>query len=115
MIGSQDLMVGLVIALFFFGAKKLPEIARSVGKSMQEFKKGVSGDAGDEESAQPSSPPPTVAVTATAAVSRTCASCQGSLEPDWKHCPQCGASIESGSAPSSQPLGNQGSPGGSFH
>jgi len=51
MIGSQDLMVGLVIALFFFGAKKLPEIARSVGKSMQEFKKGVPGDAGDEESA----------------------------------------------------------------
>ncbi len=41
MIGSQDLLVGLALVLFFFGAKRLPEMARSLGKSMQEFKKGV--------------------------------------------------------------------------
>ncbi len=46
MIGTQDLMVGLVIAVFFFGAKKLPDLAGSIGKAMKEFKKGVSGDAG---------------------------------------------------------------------
>ncbi len=45
MIGSQDLLVGLAIVLFFFGAKRLPEIARSLGTSMKEFKKGVAGDA----------------------------------------------------------------------
>ena len=42
MIGSQDLVVGLVIVLVLFGAKKLPELAGSIGKSMKEFKKGVS-------------------------------------------------------------------------
>jgi TatA/E family protein of Tat protein translocase len=42
MIGSQDLVVGLVIVLVLFGAKRLPELAASLGKSMREFKKGVS-------------------------------------------------------------------------
>jgi len=38
MIGSQDLVVGLVIVLVLFGAKRLPELAASLGKSMKEFK-----------------------------------------------------------------------------
>ena len=38
MIGSQDLLVGLAIVLLLFGAKKLPELAASLGKSMKEFK-----------------------------------------------------------------------------
>jgi TatA/E family protein of Tat protein translocase len=42
MLGTQDLIIALVLGAFFFGAKRLPEIARSLGKSMQEFKKGVS-------------------------------------------------------------------------
>jgi TatA/E family protein of Tat protein translocase len=97
MLGTQDLVIGLVIALFFFGAKRLPEMARSLGKSMQEFKKGVSGDAAEEES-KPLIPPP-----ANVTASRTCASCQTQLEPEWKHCPRCGVSIESGSTPGAQP------------
>ena len=100
MIGSQDLIVGMVIALFFFGAKKLPELAGSIGKSMKEFKKGVSDDAGEEESPKPVSAPPAVTATATAAAPapRTCASCQAPLGPDWQHCPHCGtpAPISSG-------------------
>ncbi|MEI7910189.1 MAG: twin-arginine translocase TatA/TatE family subunit [Verrucomicrobiota bacterium] len=35
----QDWIVILVIVLLLFGAKKLPELARGVGKSMGEFKK----------------------------------------------------------------------------
>ena len=31
----------LLIALLVFGGKKLPEIARSLGKSLNEFKKGI--------------------------------------------------------------------------
>ncbi len=44
MIGSfgwQELMLILLIVLLLFGAKKLPEVARSVGKALGEFKKGA--------------------------------------------------------------------------
>ena len=51
MIGSQDLVVGLVIVLVLFGAKKLPELAGSIGKSMKEFKKGVSAAGGENPQA----------------------------------------------------------------
>ena len=40
-IGFPELLVILLIVLLLFGAKRLPEIARGLGKSIQEFKKGV--------------------------------------------------------------------------
>ena len=40
-IGSPELLVILLIVLLLFGAKRLPEIARGLGKSLSEFKKGV--------------------------------------------------------------------------
>jgi sec-independent protein translocase protein TatA len=93
MIGSQDLLVGLAIVLVLFGAKKLPELAASLGKSMKEFKKGVSET--DEE--EPSRPPglPTGATTAP----KLCPACQTSLDADWSHCPRCGTAAPHSSAP----------------
>lgn len=38
-IGGQELIVIFLVLLLLFGAKKLPELARGVGKSMGEFKK----------------------------------------------------------------------------
>ena len=43
MLGPQDLWIALALGVFFFGAKKLPELSRSLGQAMSEFKKGVSG------------------------------------------------------------------------
>ncbi len=44
--GSEWLIIGLAI-LLLFGAKKLPELARGLGKGIREFKK-ASSDIGDE-------------------------------------------------------------------
>ena len=59
MLRTRDLVIGLVaLAAFFFGAKRLPEIASPLGNSMQEFRKGVAGDTGEEISSKSLSPEP---------------------------------------------------------
>ncbi len=87
MIGSQDLIIGLVIAVVLFGAKKLPELAGSVGKSLKEFKKGMA-DATEEAPA-----PPVASGPAALPAAKTCPACQTPLQADWQHCPRCGGSV----------------------
>jgi sec-independent protein translocase protein TatA len=45
----MELIVVLAIALMVLGPKKLPEVGRSVGKGLREFKDSVSGNHDDEE------------------------------------------------------------------
>jgi sec-independent protein translocase protein TatA len=40
-LGPTELMIGLVIVLLLFGAKRIPEIAGSFGKGIKEFKKNM--------------------------------------------------------------------------
>ncbi|MGB3340425.1 MAG: twin-arginine translocase TatA/TatE family subunit [bacterium] len=40
-IGWQEILLILFIALLLFGAKKIPDLARSMGKGIKEFKKGL--------------------------------------------------------------------------
>jgi sec-independent protein translocase protein TatA len=40
-LGPQELFWLFLIVLFIFGAKRIPEIGRSIGKGIQEFKKGM--------------------------------------------------------------------------
>lgn len=48
-IGAPELIIILVILLLLFGAKRLPEMARSIGKSTREFKKGMTEAAAENE------------------------------------------------------------------
>jgi len=82
-LGAQELMVILVIVLVLFGGSKLPDLAKSLGRSMKEFKKGIGTE---PEEGQVPTPRPMVAPPA-------CAQCKNPLETGWSHCPRCGTPV----------------------
>ncbi len=41
-LGAQEMVLIVLVILIFFGAKKIPELARGLGKGVSEFKKGMS-------------------------------------------------------------------------
>jgi sec-independent protein translocase protein TatA len=43
-IGPMELVIVLIIALVIIGPKKLPDVGRSMGRGMREFKSAVTGD-----------------------------------------------------------------------
>lgn len=49
-IGITELIVILVIVLLLFGAKRLPEVAKSIGSSVNAFKKGLKDGSDDDGS-----------------------------------------------------------------
>lgn len=51
-LGTPELIIILVILLLLFGAKKLPELARSLGSSAGELKKGMDDVKGKNKSAK---------------------------------------------------------------
>jgi sec-independent protein translocase protein TatA len=48
-IGVTELVILLVVLLVFFGPKRLPEMGRSLGKGMREFKDSISGKDDDDD------------------------------------------------------------------
>jgi sec-independent protein translocase protein TatA len=48
-LGLPEILVILFLVLLLFGAKRLPELARGLGKSLSEFRKGVKDIAEDAE------------------------------------------------------------------
>jgi sec-independent protein translocase protein TatA len=48
-LGAPELIIILLIVMLIFGSTKLPKLARSLGDSSKEFKKGLAEGAGDKE------------------------------------------------------------------
>jgi sec-independent protein translocase protein TatA len=69
-LGGPDLFIILLIVLVLFGAKKLPELARSLGQSMNEFRKAREDIDRELHNAgvQPSQPQPCQSTQQVAAV-----------------------------------------------
>jgi sec-independent protein translocase protein TatA len=52
-IGFPEILVLLIIALIVFGPKRLPELGKSLGRGIREFRSSVSGEQEDEEDEEP--------------------------------------------------------------
>jgi sec-independent protein translocase protein TatA len=52
-LGAPELLIILVIMMLIFGASRLPKLARSLGESSKEFKKGLAEGARDDGADDP--------------------------------------------------------------
>ena len=64
-IGLPELLLLLLVVLLLFGPKRLPEMGRSLGKGMREFKESVTGSDRPEEPAALPTSTPTATTTPT--------------------------------------------------
>jgi sec-independent protein translocase protein TatA len=55
-IGPLEIAIVLIIALIVFGPKRLPELGRSLGKGIREFRGSLSGDHDDDDDDEKASP-----------------------------------------------------------
>ncbi|CAN5745866.1 hypothetical protein BH23ACT12_BH23ACT12_18530 [soil metagenome] len=58
-LGGGELIVVAAVVMLLFGAKKLPEFARSLGKAKGEFKKGLDEDEPAPDGTKATEKPPT--------------------------------------------------------
>jgi sec-independent protein translocase protein TatA len=52
-VGPMELIVILAIALIVLGPKRLPEVGKSLGKGMREFKESLSGESERDDDERP--------------------------------------------------------------
>jgi sec-independent protein translocase protein TatA len=48
-VGPLELAVVVIIALIVFGPKRLPELGKSMGKGIREFRASISGESDDDD------------------------------------------------------------------
>jgi sec-independent protein translocase protein TatA len=65
-ISPWELLLLALVVLLVFGPKRLPEMGRSLGKGMREFKTAITGHDDDDKPELPSPPPPETVAASTA-------------------------------------------------
>ncbi|WP_305044090.1 twin-arginine translocase TatA/TatE family subunit [Geoalkalibacter sp.] len=51
-LGTQELLIILVLVLVIFGAGKLPQVGSALGKGLRNFKEGIKGDDDENKAAK---------------------------------------------------------------
>ena len=67
---SEWIVIAIVALVVIFGAKKIPEMARSMGRAQSEFKKGMKEGQADLDETPPAAETPAAATPAPASLSR---------------------------------------------
>ena len=110
-LGGQEIIFILVLALIVFGPRKLPEIGKSIGRMMAEFRKASNDfrrtleDEVEAEKARPIEPPATRAEEPPYGTSASAASAAPSVTPDAEadHTPAPDTDAQSAVAPPDEP------------
>jgi TatA/E family protein of Tat protein translocase len=96
-VGPGEIVLLLVLALLLFGAKRVPEIGRSVGRGMREFKDSLAGI----EPTAPQTPASLDVATEVDSVSgssphreQICSKCGTKTSSEARFCSSCGAALE---------------------
>jgi sec-independent protein translocase protein TatA len=63
-VGPMEILVLLIIALIVFGPKRLPELGKSLGKGVREFRGSISGEQSNDEEAEEKRQPAAVSTAA---------------------------------------------------
>lgn len=90
------LIVIVVVALIIFGPTRLPEIGRSLGRAINEFRAGASEmtRSFQEEASRPVSPSGASAPALPPDGSRVfCSACGSANDPEARFCSRCGAAF----------------------
>jgi len=94
-VGPGEILLLLLVALLLFGAKRLPEIGRSLGQGMREFKDSISGS--ERTESEPVALEPSDESPGTGAIvepgRRFCSGCGAQARPEDRFCSSCGASL----------------------
>jgi len=94
-IGIPGLILILVVALLVFGPKRLPEMGRSLGRGMREFKDSISGSSKDADEPGELGAPPAAPAASAASAAGYCSSCGAPLSAGAQFCASCGTPVTS--------------------
>jgi sec-independent protein translocase protein TatA len=64
-LGGGEIFIILLVVLLFFGSKRIPELAKGLGKGMREFKDAMSGIENEVKNAASDNTPPAKPTTST--------------------------------------------------
>ncbi len=93
-LGGYKLLIIMLVAFVFFGAKKIPEIAQGLGKGLREFRKATRefGDQTDDAKSLSSS-------LGYQDEGTNCVHCNAKVARGAKFCPSCGQTLEPNRCP----------------
>ncbi len=93
-LGTPELFIIFVILLLLFGGSKLPQLAKSMGKSIREFKSEMKDAQAENGTAAPNGATATEPKQGAPEAASFCSKCGAQVaDPEARFCPKCGQAL----------------------